>query len=283
MGMRSIKIKNRSGYNLAVTLFEPEVSNNRLLLINSATGVKQEVYFSFAKFFAFKGYTVITYDYYGINLSKPKDIKSCTASMRSWGTEDYNAVTEYIKQHYAHHYKVVLGHSVGALILGMNEDTLMFDRLVFAMTQKAYLGNLDFKIRWMGAVGFGAVQPLLTSVLGYFPAHQLGLGESLPKPVAYDWRTLIVKPRSTNLLYDKLSVDCRLQMNQPTLVLHAEDDAWVTKKGMTTLFAETYPNLTPKYREIKVTESEKGDVGHINFFRSYNKNLWDIVWKNIEV
>jgi predicted alpha/beta hydrolase len=38
-----------------------------------------------------------------------------------------------------------------------------------------------------------------------------------------------------------------------------------------------YPHLKKTYREIKVSDSEKGEIGHINFFRSFNKSLWKIV------
>ncbi|HEX7869683.1 MAG TPA: alpha/beta hydrolase, partial [Chryseobacterium sp.] len=43
----------------------------------------------------------------------------------------------------------------------------------------------------------------------------------------------------------------------------------------------TYPNLKPDYRFLKTSESEKGEIGHINFFRSYNNKLWDIVLNTI--
>ena len=58
-------------------------------------------------------------------------------------------------------------------------------------------------------------------------------------------------------------------------------DHWVTKKGMDNLMRNVYPNLKKTFREIKISESEKGEIGHINFFRSYNKNLWNIVLEKL--
>ena len=88
---------------LKIHLFEPENSNGKLLLINSATGVKQQVYFSFAQFFTEKGFTVITYDYRGIGLSKPENLKGFKASMRIWGTKDFKTVTDFIQNKFPHH------------------------------------------------------------------------------------------------------------------------------------------------------------------------------------
>lgn len=261
-------------------LFKPEKSNRRMILINSATGVKQQIYFAFARFFSEKGFTVITYDYRGIGLSKPEKMKNFNASMRLWGVEDYRALTQYIVKNFPKDHKICLGHSVGALILGMNKDSHIFDQFIFVGTQNAFIGNLKWRTKIEAFFGFGIAQPLFTELFGYFPAHWFGLGESLPKNCAYDWRTLILNRKSTNRLLEKIK-DHSKDLRQQVFVIRAEDDEWLTEKGVCTLLHETYPNLKPTYRIIKASESEKGEIGHINFFRSYNKKLWNIVLNEI--
>ena len=278
--MKSINIVAEDNYSLSAHLFEPNISNKKLLLINSATGVKQQIYFSFAQFFSEQGFTVITYDYRGIGLSKPAKMKGFEASMRTWGTKDYKAVTNYIKTNFPNYQKFCLGHSVGALILGMNQDSEMFDEFIFVGTQNAFVGNLKFKTRIEAYLGFGIVQPLSTKILGYFPANWFGLGESLPSGSAFDWRILILNKKSTNKLLEKVE-DFSRNLTQKVFVIRAEDDAWLTEKGVKSLLLNTYPNLKPTYRIIKTSESEKGEIGHINFFRSYNKKLWNIILKEL--
>ncbi len=275
--MKELFLKNPDGFNLSVKIFEPENAIGKLLLINSATGVKQQVYFSFAKYMSQNGFTVITYDYSGIGESKPKKMKNFKSSMRVWGTRDFKTITEFIKKEYPQEEKFCLGHSVGALILGMNEDSAIFRKFVFVATQDAYMGNLKFNIAVTALFGFGIALPITTTLFGYFPAHWFGLGETLPKGVAYDWRTLILHPKSTSRLYEKNIVDFSKNLTQNTLILHAEDDPWVTEKGMKNLLKNVYPNLQKNFREIKISESEKKEIGHINFFRSFNKKLWKIV------
>lgn len=274
--MQSLSLTTSQTQYLSVHLFEPEISNQKLLLINSATGVKQQTYWKFAQYFCDQGFTVMTYDYYGIGLSKPKNLKHCNASMRTWGAVDYKALTDFIQQNYPSYQKYVLGHSVGALILGMNEDSKIFEKLIFVATQKAYIGNLDLKTKISSILGFGLVQPILTQVLGYFPGQKFGLGESLPKAAANDWRALILNPKSTNRLLEKIQ-DFSKTLTQETLVVSAEDDPWVTQKGMDTLLSETYPHLKPRFIYLKTSESPENHIGHINFFRSFNQKLWDVV------
>ncbi|MBT0549225.1 alpha/beta hydrolase [Riemerella anatipestifer] len=275
--MSDFTLTTSDGYPLAVSLFKPEVenTNGKLLLINSATGVKQYVYYNFAKYLMAKGYTVITYDYRGISSSKPAKMKGFKASMRLWGTEDYKTLTNYIKTHFPHYEKYIMGHSVGALIAGMNPDTNLFKKIIFIGAQNAYVKHLDSKTRWASYLGFGILQPLLTEMLGYFPASILGLGESLPKGVAYDWRRLILNKKSTLKLLE-MSYDYTEHLHQDTLVLYADDDNWLTERGVKSLM-DTYHNLKPEYRIIKSELSPKKDIGHINFFRSYNAPLWHIV------
>lgn len=279
--MEKLLLTTKDHISLTAHLFRPEKSNGSLLLINSATGVKQQVYFSFAQYFSEQGFTVITYDYRGIGLSKPAEMKGFKASMRTWGSVDYKTLTQYIKAKFPEYKKYCLGHSVGALILGMNEDSVMFDEFIFVGTQNAFVGNLKGKTKIEAYLGFGIAQPVTTRLLGYFPAHWFGLGESLPKNCAFDWRTLILNKKSTNRLLEEID-DHSKKLTQKTFVIRAEDDIWLTEKGVLSLLNDTYPNLKPTYRLVKTSESDKKEIGHVNFFRSYNQKLWSIILNELK-
>jgi predicted alpha/beta hydrolase len=274
--MEKVLLTTEDNISIIVHVFLPENNTHKVLLINSATGVKQQIYFAFAQYFSEKGFTVITYDYRGIGLSKPKKMKGFNASMRIWGSEDYKAVTDYIKINFKDYQKYCVGHSVGALILGMNKGSEMFEEFFFVGTQNAFVGNLKFRTKIEAYLGFGIAQPLTTVLLGYFPGNWFGLGESLPKNCAYDWRTLILNKKSTNGLLEKID-DYSKNLTQKVFVIRAEDDIWLTEKGVKSLLNDTYPNLKPMYRLVKTSESEKKEIGHVNFFRSYNKSLWNII------
>ena len=280
--MEKLIITTKDQYQLSAHIFKPEKSNEKIILINSATGVKQQVYFSFAQFFAEQGFTVITYDYRGIGLSKPEKMRNFKASMRTWGSKDFKRLTEFILENFPDYQKFCLGHSVGALIIGMNENSKVFERFIFVATQNAFIGNLKWKTKLEAFLGFGFAQPFFSELFGYFPAHWFGLGESLPKNCAYDWRTLILNRKSTGKLLLKTN-DYSKELNQKVLVLYAEDDVWLTDKGVKSLLNDVYPNLKPDYRFLQTSESEKGEIGHVNFFRSYNKKLWNIILNEIKI
>ncbi len=275
--MKAVSLQTSDGFELSGHLFEPENPNGKIVVVNSATGVKQQIYFAFSEYLAQFGYTVITYDYRGIGKSKPEKLKGFQASMRVWGTQDFKAVTDYIQYHFPHYKKYAVGHSVGALILGMNKDSQKFEKFIFLGTQKAFVGHLNVQTKALAYLGFGVLQPVITRIFGYFPAQYFGLGESLPSGSAKDWRTLILNKKSTNKLLEKIPEEYSRTLNQEVLVIRAEDDTWLTDKGVKKLMSETYPEMKPEYRLMRTVESKKRTIGHINFFRSYNRDLWKVI------
>lgn len=273
--MKTITLNTQDYYPIIATVFEPKVPNGKLLLVNSATGVRQQTYYPFAQFFAENGYLVLTYDYRGVSLSKPKQLKGFKASMKTWGNTDYKAVTDYILENYPHHRKFLIGHSVGALILGMNKDSEIFEKFCFVATQNTYFRHLKPKIQLLSIIGFGFYQPIISNILGYFKTYFVNLGESLPKGVANDWRILLMNKKSINKLLEK-TPNFSKNLTQEVLFIHLEDDEWITKQGMRQLMTETFPNMKPTYRTIKVSESTGEEIGHINFFRAKHSKLWEI-------
>lgn len=275
-----INVKAKDGFSIVGHLFIPENSNQKLLLINSATGVKQTFYFHFATYLAENGFTVITYDYRGISQSKPENMKGFQATMRDWGKLDYPCWTEYIQQNFPTYEKYLLGHSIGALILGLNPDSSIFHKFIFVSTQNSYYRRLNFKTQLEGIFGFGLLMPLVSFAYGYFPAQYFGLGESLPKGAAIDWRKMVLHPDSINRLLEQEN-DSSEQLIQEVFVMRAKDDDWLTEDGETELFESTYVNMKPTYYLLDPKDSPQKEIGHVNFFRQYNKDLWKIVLEQL--
>ncbi|KAF5279700.1 hypothetical protein FQR65_LT15289 [Abscondita terminalis] len=109
--MKEVLLKTRDGVNITTHLFQPDEANGKLLLINSATGVKQQVYFAIAQYFAENSFTVITYDYRGIGLSKPLDMRNFNSDAVLWGKEDFGIITAYIKENFSDYQEITAcGH-----------------------------------------------------------------------------------------------------------------------------------------------------------------------------
>ena len=66
-----LDINTPLGHDLNLTVFKPQISNHKSIVISSATGVLQYYYFKFASYFSELGYTIYTFDYSGIGKSNP--------------------------------------------------------------------------------------------------------------------------------------------------------------------------------------------------------------------
>src|SRR5512134_3666946 len=88
------------GFQLAATLFEPTASNRRVVLINSAMGVKRGYYARYAEFLMERGFTVLTYDYRGIGDSRTTSMRGFSADLWDWGIRDQDAALAYLIEHF---------------------------------------------------------------------------------------------------------------------------------------------------------------------------------------
>ena len=69
-----------------------------------------------------------------------------------WGKEDFGVITAYIKENFSDYQKYCLGHSVGALILGMNADSEMFEKFILLEPRMHMLeilnGRPELRLIW---------------------------------------------------------------------------------------------------------------------------------------
>ena len=63
MSGTAVEFPARDGYRLAGTLYRPASPNRRAVLIQAATGVRQEYYGKFAAYLAARGFSALTFDY----------------------------------------------------------------------------------------------------------------------------------------------------------------------------------------------------------------------------
>ena len=119
--MKKITIIAPDGFPLSALFGEPANSSRGLIVISAATGVRKEFYLNFARFLVENNYRVLLYDYRGIGESATGDIKASPIYMHEWGTQDMNAVLNYLTVTCGFTDVIWLGHSIGAQLVGLLE------------------------------------------------------------------------------------------------------------------------------------------------------------------
>jgi predicted alpha/beta hydrolase len=263
----TLRIHAADGYPLSVTSYTPKSSNGQVILINSATGVKQKFYSDFATHLALQGFRVFTYDYRGIGNSKPSTLKNFGASMHEWGTLDYHAVLKYLFLTYTDCQTTVIGHSIGGQILGMSPLSENVDRFITIGAQTPYLKNFDGGFNRLKLIFFWHILiPALTRLFGYFPASKLRLFEDLPEGVADQWADWA---RNKNFLFEELPfMKQRFNaLHQDSLMLSFTDDTYAPIGAVKDLMA-FYTNLNWSHWHLSPKDLGQKSIGHFSIFRS---------------
>jgi predicted alpha/beta hydrolase len=271
----TLKVMALDGVVLSATRFSPDKSNGKVVLINSATGVKQNYYHDFASFLSDAGFTVYTYDYRGIGGSRPAKLRGFKASLKDWGVFDYQAMLQDIFRSHPHSGILVAGHSVGGQIVGFSPLTSKVDALVMIGSQTPFWKN--YKGFWMQVklfIFWFVTIPFFTRIAGYFPASKLGLFEDLPKDVAKQWARWA---RSENYIFGEFpEMENKFSsLNRPALMISFSDDDLAPREAVIDLI-QRYGKIRWDHWHFKPEDLMQNVIGHFGFFK---KRMQDTLWK----
>jgi predicted alpha/beta hydrolase len=259
----SLKITTPDKFKLSASLFEPEVSNGYVVVVNSA--LKEH------------GYTVYTYDYRGIGDSKPESLRGFTASMLEWGRIDFHAVLQYVYDAHPECKVVVIGHSIGGQLFGVTSLAKKVEAVVMVAAQTPYWKNypgikLKLKLYWFWFL----LLPSLSKLFGYFPAKKIGLFEDLPKHVALQWARWAKTPL---YMFEEFPDGQRSfeALTTRSLMISFSDDEFAPPDAVVDLI-RWYPNMAWTHSEIQPQELGMRSLGHFAFFKPrFKDTLWNKV------
>ena len=266
-----VAIPTRAGHSLTGSLFSPLYPSGQSLLISSATGMLRRFYHAFAKHFASKGYTVLTFDYWGIGDSggTPDALKKNRYNLAHWGSNDQAGAVSYIKSIAPEDSLSLVTHSIGGQICGFNPEHSRIDRILMVASQTGYWGLYDRWHKYKMWFFWNAMIPWTIPLFNYFPAGHLGLFENLPGEMAYQWKRwgkrkeYMMAFKDSSYLFD--------QLKMPILSLSFPGDTLAPPK--------TVDWLSRQYTGADVHRIhytlEGNKPGHFGYFRPrFTETLW---------
>jgi predicted alpha/beta hydrolase len=277
--MKQTDITTANGSQITAQIYEAE--KNAVLIISSATGVKQGFYKKFAAFVSVNGITVITFDYSGIGLSLNQPIKQIKSSASDWGKNDLEAVIRYTKENYPNAKITILGHSIGGQIIGLAKSSSEIQKLILVAAQSGY---------WSLWKGFGKIKmwanwhilfPALTNIFGYMPSKRISGMEDLPKNVAKQWSSWGRKP---NYLFDEVAEEDRFfkSISVKTTSISLENDFYAPKQAVDFIAAQ-YSNADIKRLHLLSKDYNTKEIGHFGIFHEkFESNLWKLMFDEID-
>lgn len=274
LSTQAVKLIDADGYPLGATLYPPENSNGRVVLINSAMGVKRGYYHKYATFLASKGFTVLTYDYRGVGDSRQGDLRKSPARLLDWGEKDQTLALQWLLGQYPDQKLLVVGHSVGGQILGLTVLNNRLDGVLTVASQSGYWRHWPGWRKYWIFVVWHFIIPGSTALLGYFPASKFGLGEDLPAGVAREWARGGRSPRYIYDFFENTFHNHYPALSAPFRSYSFEDDTFAPEKSVDMLLP-LYPNAKPERIHLKPSDLGVDAIAHFGFFRDkFKDSLW---------
>lgn len=278
---RRLTLKSRDGVQLGATLFEPHGRVKANLVIHGALAVPQRFYSRFAHAMANAGLRVLTYDYRGIGLSRPRSLRGYDANLTDWAERDLPASTDFLSRHHADVPTVAVGHSFGGQMLAVDDSARKALSGAFLVaSQSGYCGTFEGRYRFIAGLLWYGILPVSTRVFGYLPGFT-GVGTDLPRGCAEQWSTWCKSEHyflSTHPHY----AQALARFERPLQAVSFSDD-WYAPRVNVEWLLERYPRASIHHDHLEPRDIASDQVGHFGFFWSrHGEQLWPRVSRFVD-
>ncbi|WP_428032112.1 alpha/beta hydrolase family protein [Ancylobacter sp.] len=278
---RAVAITCRDGVTLRGHVWAaPSPTVHGAVVVMPATGVAARYYHRYARFLAGHGFTVLTFDYRGIGLSRPVSLRGCRYRWRDWGERDADAALRFMTGE-AGGPLMVVGHSIGGFLPGLAESSAAITRMLTMGAQYAWWRDYAPSQRAGLFAKWHLAMPVLTALFGYFPGKRLGWLEDLPAGVAHEWSFRGPRFETSHPRAEREAVRTRMAgVRADILAVAMADDPLGTVPAL----ARTLAYYTGARRTlVKLAPADYGReaIGHFSLFHdSHREGFWadTLVW-----
>ncbi len=274
-----IRIIAEDGVELFGTRFP---GGDRVALLFPALGVVRKYYDSFCRFLQARGWTVVSIDYRGIGGSLHHPIRKAPGTLLDWATLDMDAAIGWATQNRKPEKLVVVGHSIGAQIMPLAPRQDRVDAFVQIAAPTPFLEawegfqKLKLLFFWYFLI------PVNTWLWGFLPMKAFGMGENIPRGIAYQW----ARWGRSNDYTDAEGTSLRGELSNyrgPLLNISFTDDPFYAPLRSVKRLLELYANAQKEHRHIDPKEVGSEGISHFGFFRSGAcPKLWEEVAEWLE-
>ncbi len=254
------------------------MAGTHVAIISPGMGIPARFYRPFARYLAKRGFDVFLFDFRGIGWSAVPDLSRLQTDASSCGRLDLPAGIDQALMLSDGKSLIGFGHSFGGSMFGLADNVSMLDGMVHISSQSGYYGYYNLKTKLYMLFNIHVAMPLLTRLLGYYPAHWLSGSEALPAGFVAEWSAwCLCKDYFMDDRFDIKSSSFHADYRGPLLSLSFADDSFATRQSVDAM-AGFYCNSQLERRHLNPNDFEANAFGHFNFFRpSSGRRVWDMV------
>lgn len=270
---RRLTLQSRDSVELGATLFEPRGHVKANLVVHGALAVPQRFYSRFAHAMAASGLRVLTYDYRGIGLSRPRSLRGYAANLTDWAERDLPASTDFLSQHHGDVPTFAVGHSFGGQMLAVDERARRTLSGAFLVaSQNGYFGTFEGRYRYIAGLLWYGILPTSTRIFGYLPGFT-GIGSDLPRGCAEQWATWCKSEQYFLSTHPEYAHALR-RFDRPLHAVSFSDDWYAPRVNVEWLLGQ-YAGAQIHHEHVEPSDLGVQQVGHFGFFWSrHGEMLW---------
>lgn len=274
IAVKDICIVCKDDFPLAASLYTPSTPVKGAIMVGPATGIKRQFYSAFATYLTHQGFAVITFDNRGIGESCSKNVKTCEASLVSWGSQDMPAVLETLKSQFPNVPYFLMGHSAGGQLLGLMYNVHDLTAFCNFGSSSGSLRNMRKRYLLKAHFFMNFYIPLSNLIFGHTKSQWVGMGEPLPKKVARQWQKWC-----NGKGYVKTGFGSDIQQHYynniqlPSKWLLASDDDIANLHNVHDMIS-VFPNIKAEVEELEPRDHDVKEIGHMRFFSRKCQHLW---------
>jgi predicted alpha/beta hydrolase len=279
---KQLRLRSADGFEIGAVFYaalRPRAPR-RVAVLHGGAGIPALRYGRFARFLAEWGVPVLTYDYRGIGLSRPRELRRFPATIEDWAELDSTCAIAWLRERFPQDEMLGVSHSIGALMLGGALNAAEQARVVMVGAHTGYYGDYGALYRLPMALAWHGIMPAVTRFLGYFPGNRLGLGDDLPAGMALEWAErrrpdLRLSGAYPAAVRRRQLLDRCAALHCPAIAVCVTDDAFATVAGTKRLLSY-FPRLSsPQLVEFTPADAQVRSLGHFGFFRrATGSALW---------
>ena len=269
--MPQFQLRAADGFPLGAVFYDSQRPRTprRVAVLHGGAGIGALRYRRFAQFLAEWGLPILTYDFRGVGLSRPRELKGFEASTADWAEYDAAAAIDWLRERFPNDELIGLSHSIGALALAGAPNAARQGRLVFISPHTGYFGDYRLAYRLPMTLAWHGLMPVIARVVGYFPGERMRLCDDFPLGIALEWagrrspelRSSGLQPARTRRLLDQAS-----GLDRPATTIMITDDAFATPGGAKRLL-DNFPGIHARHVSLTPADAGVERLGHFGFFR----------------
>lgn len=267
-----MRVVAADGTALAARIFQPAGAPRAAVLVVPAMGVPQSYYAAFAAWLADQGFLAATFDYRGMGASRRGPLRGLRADILDWARLDTAAALDALAARAPGVPLYWIGHSLGGQILPFVANRGRVAKMLTIGTGSGYWRENATPGRWLAALLWHVVVPLLTPLFGYFPGRRLRMVADLPRGVIEQWRRWCLD-RDYAAGAEPGARELYAAVRTPIVSLSFTDDEFMSARNTESLHG-FYVNAPRRMRRLSPAGEGLRRIGHFGFFRAGHARLW---------